>query len=121
MYSSSISLDSGSTVLIKELSPEKKNSKLVFMARSFSTLRKVGLWPIPMFTRFGSPGDSYHLGMAESIVEPENGSVEGFNRIFALGAIALPSLEPGPITYSAMAQAVIGFNYSVEKLPKLRQ
>jgi hypothetical protein len=120
-YSSSISLNSGSMVLVKELSPEKKNSKLIFMARSFLTLRKVGLWPIPMFTRFGSPGDSYHLGMAESIVEPENGSVEGFNRIFALGAIALPSLEPGPITYSAMAQAVIGFNYSVEKLPKLRQ
>lgn len=120
-YSSSISLNSGSTVLVKELSPEMRISKLVFMARSFLRLRKVGLWPMPIFTRFGSPGDSYHLGMAESIVEPVNGSVEGFNRVFALGAIALPSLEPGPITYSAMAQAVIGFNYSVEKLPKLRE
>lgn len=119
--SSSVSLNSGSTVLVKELSPEKKMSKLIFMARSFLKLRSVGLWPMPMFAKFGSPGDSYHLGMAESIVEPENGSVEGFNRVFALGAIALPSLEPGPITYSAMAQAVIGFNYSVEKLPKLRQ
>lgn len=121
IYSSSIKLNSGSTVLIEELSPEKKNSKLVFMARSFSTLKKVGLWPIPMFTRFGSPGDSYHLGMAENFVQPENGSVEGFNRVFALGAIALPKLDPGPITYSAMAQAVIGFNYSFEQLPKLRQ
>ena len=120
-YSSSISFNSGSTVEVKELKPEKRVSKLIFMTRSFLMLRKVGLWPMTIFTRFGSPGDSYHLGMAESSVEPENGSVEGFNHVFALGAIALPSLEPGPITYSAMAQAVIGFNYSVEKLPKLRQ
>jgi hypothetical protein len=74
-----------------------------------------------MLIKFGSPGDSYHLGMAENIVQSENGSVEGFNRVFALGAIALPKLDPGPITYSAMAQAVIGFKYSLEQLPKLRQ
>ena len=120
-YSSSISFNSGSKVLVKVLLPKKEASKLIFMTRSFFALRKVGLWSMPMFTLFGSPGDSYHLGMAESIVGTENGSVEGFNRVFALGAIALPSLEPGPITYSAMAQAVIGLNYSVEKLPKLRQ
>ena len=91
------------------------------MIRSFHNLKSLGLLPMPMFTRFGSPGDSYHLGMAENIVQPENGSVEGFSRVFALGAIALPRLDPGPITYSAMAQAVIGFNHSLEKLPKLRQ
>lgn len=119
--SSSISLNSGSRVLVKKLSPERKISKLVLMIRSFQKLKSLGLLPMPMFTRFGSPGDSYHLGMAENIVQPENGSVEGFNRVFALGAIALPKLDPGPITYSAMAQAVIGFNYSLEQLPKLRQ
>ena len=119
--SSSISLNSGPTILVKELAAEKKISKITFMIRSFHNLKSLGLLPMPMFTRFGSPGDSYHLGMAENIVQPENGSVEGFSRVFALGAIALPRLDPGPITYSAMAQAVIGFNHSLEKLPKLRQ
>ena len=119
--SSSISLNSGPKTLVKELAPEKKLSKFILMIRSFNKLKSLGLLPIPMLIKFGSPGDSYHLGMAENIVQPENGSVEGFNRVLALGAIALPKLDPGPITYSAMAQAVIGFNYSLEQLPKLRQ
>ena len=119
--SSSISLNSGPKTLVKELAPEKKLSRFTLMFRSFNKLKSLGLLPIPMVIKFGSPGDSYHLGMADNIVQPKNGSVEGFNRVFALGAIALPTLDPGPITYSAMAQAVIGFNYSLEKLPKLRQ
>ena len=119
--SSSISLNSGPITLVKKLAPEKKLSKFTLMIRSFNKLKSLGLLPMPMFTRFGLPGDSYHLGMAQNFVQPGHGSVEGFGRVFAFGAIALPSLEPGPITYSAMAQAVIGFNYSLEKLPKLRQ
>jgi hypothetical protein len=119
--SSSISLKSGPITSVKELAPEKKFRRFSLMIRSFNKLKSLGLFPIPMLIKYGSPGDSYHLGMAENIVQPKNGSVEGFNRVFALGAIALPKLDPGPITYSAMAQAVIGFNYSLGKLPKLRQ
>jgi hypothetical protein len=119
--SSSIILNSGPITFVKELAPENKLPRFTLMTRSFNKLKSLGLLPIPMLIKFGSPGDSYHLGMAENIVQPENGSVEGFNRVFALGAISLPKLDPGPITYSAMAQAVIGFNYSLEQLPKLRQ
>jgi hypothetical protein len=117
--SNSISLNAGPTMLVKELAPEQKISKLIFLISTFPKLTSLGLLPISIFARFGSPGDSYHLGMANNVVQSEYGSVEGFNRVFALGSIALPNLEPGPITYSAMAQAVIGFNYSLKKLPKL--
>lgn len=119
LSSSSIRLVSGSTVLVEELPPKDKISKLSLTISAFLSLKKIGLSPMPMFTKFGSPGDSYHLGMANSIVQPKYGSIDGFNRVYAFGAIALPILEPGPITYSAMAQAVIGFDYSLKKLPKL--
>ena len=62
--SNSIILISGPETLVKELPPEKKISKITLMILSFYKLKSLGLLPIPIFTRFGSPGDSYHLGMA---------------------------------------------------------
>jgi hypothetical protein len=66
--------------------------------------RTLGFLPLLPAIAWSGPGESYHLGAMEEGIVDEFGSVEEMNGLHLAGSIALPKLEPGPITHSAMAQ-----------------
>lgn len=51
-------------------------------------------------------GDSYHVGSATGVELDEFGRLRNSTRIGVLGSFALPNIDPGPITYLSMTQAV---------------
>jgi hypothetical protein len=66
--------------------------------------RTLGFLPVLPAIAWSGPGESYHLGAVEDGIIDEFGSVEEIDGLHVAGSIALPKLEPGPITHSAMAQ-----------------
>ncbi len=66
--------------------------------------RRIGFFPLLPLLSWSSPGESYHLGAVGDHLLDEFGSVKNLPGLHVAGAIALPQIEPGPITHSAMAQ-----------------
>ncbi len=66
--------------------------------------RTLGFLPLLPAIAWSGPGESYHLGAVEESIVDEFGSVKEMNGLHLAGSIALPKLDPGPITHSAMAQ-----------------
>ncbi len=66
--------------------------------------RTLGFLPMLPAIVWSGPGESYHLGAMEDGIIDEFGSVKEIKGLYVVGSIALPKLEPGPITHSAMAQ-----------------
>jgi hypothetical protein len=87
--------------LIKDLTPK---------------LLHFGLIPLWIFSKFTTPGESYHLGSASGLEMNKDGSIQEFPNVFVLGTFALEDLHPGPVTKSAMAQAYLSAIELVRKL-----
>ncbi len=64
------------------------------------------LLPIPLIRINGKPGESYHAGSLQNGIIDKCGRFISIPQIGVIGAAALHSLEPGPITKSAMLQAI---------------
>jgi hypothetical protein len=70
----------------------------------WQVFRGLGFFPVLPLLSWSQPGESYHLGAMEGRILTDFGSVRNIPGLHVAGAISLPSLEPGPITHSAMAQ-----------------
>ena len=84
------------------LSP--RNSKRGLNRRLWQVFRKLSFFPLLPLLIWSKPGESYHLGALENSLLDEYGSVKSISGIHVAGAVSLPSVDPGPITHSAMAQ-----------------
>ena len=79
-----------------------KTGLLIQLWRLYRTL---GFLPVLPAIAWSGPGESYHLGALGDQIIDEFGSVEEIKGLYVAGSLALPKLEPGPITHSAMAQS----------------
>jgi len=84
------------------LKPTKSSRGL--RRRLWRVFRSLGFLPLLPLLSWSQPGESYHLGAMEGQILNEFGSVRSVLGLHVAGAISLPSLEPGPITHSSMAQ-----------------
>jgi hypothetical protein len=83
------------------------------LRRQFGIL---AIWPL---AKYSAVGDSYHLGMTSPRLTNNYGELRDCQRVYAVGSLAIPTLEPGPITMTAMAHAVLCANKLIQALPKL--
>jgi hypothetical protein len=67
-------------------------------------LRSLKFVPLLPLLSWSYPGESYHLGVLGDDLLDEFGAVKDFPGFYLAGSMALPGVEPGPITHSAMAQ-----------------
>jgi len=72
--------------------------------RLWSIFREIKFLPLLPLLSWSKPGESYHLGALGNQILDDFGSVKELPGVYIAGAIALPRVEPGPITHSAMAQ-----------------
>lgn len=79
-------------------------SKKGLLRQLWHLYRTLGFIPQILAIAWSRPGESYHLGALEDKIIDEFGAVKEINGLYLAGSIALPKLEPGPITHSAMAQ-----------------
>jgi hypothetical protein len=79
-------------------------SKTGLLRQLWRLYRTLGFLPLLPAIAWSGPGESYHLGAIDEGIVDEFGSVQEINGLHLAGSIALPKLEPGPITHSAMAQ-----------------
>jgi len=72
--------------------------------RLWTIFREIKFLPLLPLLSWSKPGESYHLGALGNQILDDFGSVKELPGVYIAGAIALPGVEPGPITHSAMAQ-----------------
>ena len=72
--------------------------------RLWGIFRRIGFLPLLPLLSWSKPGESYHLGALGHEILDELGTVKQLPGLYVAGAMALPRVEPGPITHSAMAQ-----------------
>jgi hypothetical protein len=90
-----------------------------FKISIFPLLREIGLYPIWRFMKINQIGSSYHLGsVKEKDKFSSHGTLVANENIGIAGSLGLPNLEPGPITFTAMAHGLLLGNF-MAKLPKL--
>lgn len=82
----------------------------------WKVFRGLRFFPLLPLLTWSKPGESYHLGALENTFLDEFGSVKSHLGLHVAGAIALPSVEPGPITHSAMAQTARLVNRLLTKI-----
>jgi hypothetical protein len=80
------------------------NSALGLKRRVWRIFRSLGFLPLLPLLAWSKPGESYHLGAMENKILDEFGTMKSIPGLHIAGAISLPSVQPGPITHSAMAQ-----------------
>lgn len=85
----------------------------IYLWRIFRELKFVPLLPL---LSWSNPGESYHLGALGDGLLDEVGSVRDIPGLYVAGAMALPRIEPGPITHSAMAQTSRLIEYLTTKI-----
>ena len=103
-YSESFRISKGTSerkLLIKLIRPSRKDSK--FRKKMWSRFRKIGLIPLLPALNWAKPGESYHLGAVQGLLD-QYGFLEQNKRVSVAGSFALPIILPGPITHAAMAQ-----------------
>jgi len=95
------------------------STTLKHLKKSFKLFSKrarfLPLWKLVKVTEVGA---SYHLGAAKDLPVDEYGRLLANLNIGIAGALALPFLEPGPITNTAMAQSVRLISSLFPALPK---
>jgi hypothetical protein len=75
---------------------------------------KIGLLPFTFLTKYTGVGDSYHLGSNTFVdnlgevrhITNEDGLIHNHSKVYSIDSSALHHLEPGPITYEMMLNAV---------------
>jgi hypothetical protein len=103
-YSESLSLRSSLSprkLIVKLNRPISGNTKIG--RRLWNSFRNIGLFPLLPALSWAKPGESYHLGAAPNLLD-EYGFLKFEKRVSISGSFALPTILPGPITHSAMAQ-----------------
>lgn len=80
------------------------SSTLGLRKQLWRIFRTLGFFPLLPFLAWSKPGESYHLGAMENTILDEFGTMKSISGLHVVGAITLPSVKPGPITHSAMAQ-----------------
>jgi hypothetical protein len=90
----------GMTVTFKK--PVSKGNGL--LKQIWRLYRSLGFLPLLPAIAWARSGESYHLGAMENKILDELGSVMEIPGLHVAGSVALPKVEPGPITHSAMAQ-----------------
>ena len=73
--------------------------------------------PLP-FLKGTLPGASFHVGATKSIDVDEYGVLAEFPNIGVAGSLCLDTIEPGPITFTSIAQAIRLSNW-MSQSPKL--
>ena len=104
--SSSISISKGlgeRELGIKILRPEK--SAWGLRKKILGTFLSIKIIPLVCLIAWARPGESYHLGAGGKDLLDEYGFVKFNKRISVAGSLALPRIDPGPITHAAMAQS----------------
>lgn len=81
------------------------SSTLGLRKQLWRIFRTLGFFPLLPLLAWSKPGESYHLGAMENTILDEFGTMKSISGLHVVGAITLPSVEPGPITHSAMAQS----------------
>jgi hypothetical protein len=103
-YSESLSFRSSLSprkLIVKLNRPKSGNTKIG--RRLWNSFRNIGLFPLLPALSWAKPGESYHLGAAPNLLD-EYGFLKFDKRVSISGSFALPTILPGPITHSAMAQ-----------------
>jgi|688.fasta_scaffold178542_2 hypothetical protein len=104
--SSSLSISKGMgdrELVIKALRPDK--SVWGLRRKIIGAFRGLKILPFVALISWAKPGESYHLGAGGRDLLDEYGFVEFNKRISVAGSLALPRIDPGPITHAAMAQS----------------
>ncbi len=83
---------------------EPRHSSRGLKRRLWQAFRSLGFVPLLPLLSWSKPGESYHLGAMDGNILDEFGAVKSIPGLHVAGAIALPSITPGPITHSSMTQ-----------------
>lgn len=105
-------LENGSTV--HEINPSGVSSVdckaliKISVIRLAKYTRKHGLFPIRFLTQFAIPGEGAHFGSWLPIGDKSDflGRPHGSKKIHVIDSSVLPSIAPGPITFTVMANAM---------------
>ena len=103
-YSESLKISkatSGRKLLINLIRPNHGDPK--FRKKIWSRFSKIGLIPLLPALIWAKPGESYHLGAVQGLLD-QYGFLNQNKRVSVAGSFALPIILPGPITHGAMAQ-----------------
>ena len=92
----------------------KRNGKALNYYRFFrltrylaKTLRKKGIFLLSFTFIKARVGQSFHSGAAIDPPWNESGKLTSQSNVYVAGALALKSIDPGPITKTSMAQAIL--------------
>jgi choline dehydrogenase-like flavoprotein len=105
-------LDDGS--LSSDIAPFAKSSKdrneviKLSIKRLSKYTRKCGLIPIPFLTQIAVPGEGVHFGSWIPMGDKSDllGRPIGSKNIHVVDSSVLPTIAPGPITFTVMANAM---------------
>jgi hypothetical protein len=84
--------------------------------RLWRAFRTLGFFPLLPLLSWSKPGESYHLGAMDGDILDEFGAVKSIPGLYVAGALSLPSITPGPITHSSMAQTSRLIEYLLTKI-----
>jgi hypothetical protein len=104
--SSSLSISKGvddRNLDIKVFGPEIRARGL--RRKLIGAFRALKIFPFVGLISWTKPGESYHLGAGAKDLLDEYGFVKIDKRISFAGSLALPRVDPGPITHASMAQS----------------
>ena len=118
-WSGSLVIEANQVTTVKILKSDSLSIHHKEIRKALRNLRKhAGLWTIWKGMKIENVGDSYHLGFAQGDFIGPFGDLRNSVRIKVAGSIALKCLEPGPITMTAMAQAILTAKKLMTTLPK---
>jgi len=85
-------------LLVDAMQPKQRIRILIrYAVIAFKSLRKLGLWQIPIFRTAGI-GEGYHFGNLQASDGSDNVELLRKREIYVVGAAALKELPTGPIT-----------------------
>jgi hypothetical protein len=90
------------TLQVQKVEPQQK--RWGFKKRLMMVTQSLGFLPLLPVLIWSKPGESYHLGSAKCELFDEFGVLLRDSRISCAGSFSLPTISPGPITHSSMAQ-----------------
>ena len=95
---------------------KQKISGFSIVLKFITTIKflKIGLFPLTFLTKYTGVGDSYHMGSSTFVdnlgevrqITNEDGLIHNHRKVYSIDSSTLHDLEPGPITYEMMMNAV---------------
>lgn len=98
-----------STLEITGITCSERNQSVKLAIKRLSTyVRKCGLVPIPFLTQIAVPGEGVHFGSWLPMGDKSDllGRPAGTRNIHVVDSSVLPTIAPGPITFTVMANAM---------------